>query len=84
MKNYFKHHRKPRFKDYIHLYWNDTAEDIDRKRRRMAEFLIYEYFPVNCIGLIAVKNEQKKQEVEQIVSQKQQQIPVKVYENWYY
>lgn len=66
------------------VYWNDTPEDNDKKRRRMAEFLVYEHFPVEAIGLVAVKNEQKKRQVEQILSKFGKNIPVKVYENWYY
>ena len=66
------------------VYWNDTTEDSDRKRRRMAEFLVHEHFPVECIGLIAVKNQKKKKQVEQLLYQSNRQIPVKVYENWYY
>lgn len=66
------------------IYWNDTIQDSDRKRRRMAEFLVHEYFPVDCIGLIAVKNERKKQQIEKILSKFGKNIPVKVYEDWYF
>jgi hypothetical protein len=35
-------------------YWNDTAEQPDRKRRRQAEFLVHECFPWKLIREIGV------------------------------
>ena len=35
-------------------YWNDTASDPDRKRRRQAEFLVHGFFPWECVAGIAV------------------------------
>jgi len=33
--------------------WNNTAEDPDRMRRRMAEFLVHERVPTDCLAGIA-------------------------------
>lgn len=45
-------------------YWHDTIEDNDRKRRRMAEFLVYQYVPLDCIIGIAVYSQKYKEETE--------------------
>ena len=37
-------------------YWNDTAEDGDRKRRRQAEFLVHGSIPWDRIAAIGVMN----------------------------
>jgi len=37
--------------------WNDTEEDPDRKRRKQAEFLVYEEVPLSVIVGIGVYNE---------------------------
>ncbi|MGA6165979.1 type II toxin-antitoxin system toxin DNA ADP-ribosyl transferase DarT [Amycolatopsis magusensis] len=38
-------------------YWADTAEDGDRRRRRMAEFLVHEFFPLHLVAGIAAKSQ---------------------------
>jgi hypothetical protein len=34
-------------------YWRNTDEDGDRKRRRAAEFLVYNFFPFSLVTGIA-------------------------------
>jgi hypothetical protein len=34
--------------------WNDTADDLDRQRRRMAEFLVHERVPLALFDHVAV------------------------------
>ncbi len=35
-------------------YWRDTDEDMDRKRRRQAEFLVYDFFPWELVEEVVV------------------------------
>lgn len=65
-------------------YWSDTPEDNDRKRRRMAEFLVHNYVPIDCIKMIGVYDETMKKKVEDLVLQAQKNIIVQVRKNWYY
>lgn len=41
-------------------YWFNTLEDGDRKRRRQAEFLVYQAFPWQLVTAIGVINSQVK------------------------
>lgn len=38
-------------------HWANTVEDGDRKRRRAAEFLVYQFFPFDLVRAIIVKSE---------------------------
>ena len=65
-------------------YWSDTVEDPDRKRRRQAEFLIYNQVPVNLISGVGVFDEAIQNEVNSLIEKYQQNIECKVKRNWYY
>ena len=65
-------------------YWADTDEDPDRKRRRQAEFLVHERFPVGLIVGIGVMNLQIKEEAETLIKRLGLKIPVAVKADWYY
>jgi len=65
-------------------YWADTNDDMDRKRRRQAEFLVYERFPVNLILKIGVINQLKKIETEAMLAEFDLTIPVVISADWYY
>ena len=41
-------------------YWADTDDDLDRKRRRQAEFLVHQGFPMTLIQEIGVMDQQRK------------------------
>ena len=56
-------------------YWNDTAEDPDRKRRRQAEFLIYRKAPINIMYEIAVFDEQNLLKIEELIQKHDIKIP---------
>lgn len=45
-------------------YWADNPDDNDRKRRKQAEFLVWEHLPWAAIAGIAVRNEKTKTVVE--------------------
>lgn len=65
-------------------YWFDTEEDSNRKCRRQAEFLIYQFCPWEIVREIGVINNSIAQQVKQVLQQYNDLTPVKVYPNWYY
>jgi hypothetical protein len=67
-------------------YWKDNLEDMDRKRRKQAEFLVHRFCPWALIAEIAVINESVKMQVEAILSgfdEKMQKL-VAVKPEWFY
>lgn len=65
-------------------YWADTDDDLDRKRRRQAEFLVHHRFPVALIQQIGVINQQMKAATEALVAEFGLTIPVAIKPCWYY
>jgi hypothetical protein len=65
-------------------YWNDTIDEPDRKRRRQAEFLVFERFPLNHANAIAVKTQRMKRQVDSLLKKLNCSIAVYVRPNWYY
>jgi hypothetical protein len=65
-------------------FWNDTAEDGDRKRRRLAEFLVQHFFPWTLIEEIGVMTRQMAHDVQQILQTSAHRPQVTVYQRWYY
>jgi len=67
-------------------YWFDTDDDPDRKRRRQAEFLLYQQCPWSLIAGIATFDETMKTRVETLLtSEHPDHIPrVKIKKDWYY
>lgn len=65
-------------------YWNDTVNDMNRKWRRQAEFLVHNNFPVSLIAGIGVLSDGIKNQVEEILRKTNIEITVKVFPNWYY
>ena len=39
-------------------YWSDTPQDGDRKRRRMAEFLVHEFFPFSLVFAVVTHSQE--------------------------
>jgi hypothetical protein len=64
--------------------WNDTADDPDRKRRRMAEFLVHKQVPISCLTEITVRSAIIEQKVEVILGAHSVSLPVRVLPDWYY
>jgi hypothetical protein len=64
--------------------WKNTAEDPDRMRRRMAEFLVHGRVPVSCLAGIAVRNQATKSQVERILESHPISLPVRVEPDWYF
>lgn len=65
--------------------WNDTLDDPDRMRRRMAEFLVHQHLPWDAIIGIAVRNKAAAQRVNAILDTLQgARTYVRVRSDWYY
>jgi hypothetical protein len=64
--------------------WNNTAEDPDRMRRRMAEFLVHERVSVNCLTEIAVRTQGMKEHVERLLAAHAVALAVRVRPSWYF
>lgn len=67
-------------------YWTDSVNDMDRQRKKQAEFLVHNMCPWALIKEIAVLNATMKERVEAILSQfpANEQRPVHVRPSWYY
>jgi hypothetical protein len=65
-------------------YWADTVEDMDRQRRKQAEFLVHGFCPWDVVNRIAVLNNTVKERVDLILGQKNISMPVEVCRQWYY
>jgi len=65
-------------------YWHNTDEDGDRRRRRMAEFLVQGQLPASAIQLIATRSEARLVEVDEILGASGVEIPTACRPEWYY
>ena len=68
----------------LDLWWNNTAADSDRSRRRQAEFLIHRAAPWEIVRGIAVQTPEMKHRVEQLVQNYRHQPKIQVLPEWYY
>jgi hypothetical protein len=65
-------------------YWADTVDDMDRQRRKQAEFLVHRFCPWDSVKMIGVLNKSIKEKVKRIFEQKNISVPVKIRRQWYY
>ena len=65
-------------------YWNDTPEDPDRKRRRQAEFLVYNRVDWSAMIGIGVFDARVEARVNAILAEHNISAPVRVRRQWYY
>jgi len=65
-------------------YWADTVEDMDRQRRKQAEFLVYRFCPWEVVTSIGVLNDAIRGRVEKILADHGVPTSVKVCKDWYY
>ena len=63
--------------------WKDTAEEPDRMRRRMAEFLVHDHLPLAALIGVATGDEATCHAAQNILGTNFQQ-PVVVMSDWYY
>jgi hypothetical protein len=66
--------------------WRDTIDDMDRQRRKQAEFLIYRQCDWHLIEVIGVLNERMQREVNRILRAFPAEMtrPVQIHPEWYY
>ncbi len=64
--------------------WRDTADDPDRKRRRMAEFLMHRSAPLKAINGMATMTTSMESRLNEILAAYQYPMDVKVQRQWYY
>lgn len=62
-------------------FWSNTEDDIDRMRRKQAEFLVKDYIPTSCIKGIIVYSQHRFEEVSQIIKNNGLDIAVYVDNN---
>lgn len=65
-------------------YWKDEVNDMDRQRRKQAEFLIYEACPWAVIHEIGVLNTQMETRVAAVLKEFTDGTLVNVRADWYY
>ena len=67
-------------------YWADTLEDMDRKRRRQAEFLVHRFVPWHFIAQIGVRLHTTERQVGTIIEQigDPYKPSIIVRSDWYY
>ena len=65
-------------------WWNDTVEDMDRKRRRQAEFLVHDFFPWELVTRIGVINDDIAEQVNEVLQGPAHRPTVVVERTWYY
>jgi len=64
--------------------WKERLDDMDRKRRKQAEFLVHNFFEWDLFLNIGVFSREMKSNVEQLVSGQVHTPLVSVESNWYY
>lgn len=67
-------------------YWADTIDDMDRQRRKQAEFLVHRFCGWSLVTEIAVMNVAMKRRVESILAEAPEPLRrlVTVRREWYY
>lgn len=65
-------------------YWRDTNEDGDRKRRRQAEFLVHQFFPLTLVDKIGTYNMSIAHQVQALFASSPHQPTVESEPLWYY
>jgi hypothetical protein len=65
-------------------YWFNMEDDLDRRRRKQAEFLIWKSVPWDWFCRIGVIDCQRAERVKEIISASDHQPEVTVERSWYY
>ncbi|MGK7924903.1 MAG: DUF4433 domain-containing protein [Spirulina sp.] len=65
-------------------WWYSTEDDPNRRCRRQAEFLIYQFCPWSLIREIGTMNRNIQARVKQMLQNFDDRTPVEVYSDWYY
>ncbi|MGH3157753.1 MAG: type II toxin-antitoxin system toxin DNA ADP-ribosyl transferase DarT [Streptosporangiaceae bacterium] len=64
--------------------WKNTADDPDKMRRRMAEFLVLHRLPVACLVGVVTQSQGTKAAVQALLTQYDLRLPVQVRRGWYF
>jgi hypothetical protein len=66
--------------------WNDTSDDMDRQRRKQAEFLVHRFCPWRLVESIGVRHDAGRQRVEDVLAAHGvgNSVPVYARAEWYY
>lgn len=64
--------------------WSDTLVDMDRQRRKQAEFLVHQFCPFRAIKEIGVINLNMQNRVREILNNHENNTPVNIHQEWYY
>jgi len=87
--NWFEDLRELQKLDWDTIYaniWKDTVDDMDRQRRKQAEFLVHRKCDWELIERIAVINDRMKSKVNEIMANfpESARLPVIVKPEWFY
>jgi hypothetical protein len=65
--------------------WKDTIDDMDRQRRKQAEFLVHQFCPWDIIESVGVRSQAMKERVERALGAVASAArPVVIRTDWYY
>lgn len=65
-------------------YWSNTEDDLDRKRRKQAEFLVHGSVPWNWFHCIGVIDQGRSQQVREVIAEAAHLPIVTIEPGWYY
>ncbi len=67
-------------------YWTDNSSDMDRQRRKQAEFLVHQFCHWSLIQAVMVIDDVRKTQVEQVFSNfaPAMRRPILIKRDWYY
>jgi hypothetical protein len=65
--------------------WNDTPDDMDRQRRKQAEFLVHRSLQWDLLTMIGVHDDAARRRVQtELAAHGREALPVQVRTEWYY
>jgi hypothetical protein len=64
--------------------WNNTDEDPDRQRRRMAEFLVHEALPLSLVSEIGVIDASAQAHIATFAASKGWDVRIAIRRDWYF
>ena len=66
------------------MYWYNTPEDPDRRRRRMAEFLVHETLPLELVTEICMYDRHVQEHVVALLGGAGVELQVAIRRDWYF
>lgn len=65
-------------------YWANTPDDLDRRERRMAEFLVHRFFLWELVKYVGVANQQVKTYVDELLEKNGHDVTAAIQSDWYF